>query len=168
MNLPTKLPYQPIPDEVAVALQDAADIVDHWAEKKGWNAPMDAEQLRAAKSLTALLFTLRPATTLAELARGRWESMPGDDTLNLYPKKYRKLSQLMLIVTEVMECAEAILDERMDDHLPEMSGERAEMADILIRAFHYCGEHGLDIGQALQLKHGYNIQRAERHGGKLA
>jgi NTP pyrophosphatase (non-canonical NTP hydrolase) len=47
-------------------------------------------------------------------------------------------------------------------------GFPVELADVLIRIFDACGEHGIDLAQAIELKMIYNETRPYRHGGKLA
>ncbi len=54
-----------------------------------------------------------------------------------------------------------------DDKVPALSGESAELADVLIRIFHYCGRYGIDLGMAVRLKYEYNITRPFRHGKKI-
>lgn len=78
-----------------------------------------------------------------------------------------KMEQLMLMTTELAECAEYIRVKEqpaMDDKVPSISGESAELADVLIRIFHYCGKRGINLGRAVQLKHTYNTTRPYRHG----
>lgn len=41
-----------------------------------------------------------------------------------------------------------------------------ELADCIIRILDYCGAIGIDIEQAIQLKHEYNRTRPYKHGGK--
>jgi NTP pyrophosphatase (non-canonical NTP hydrolase) len=43
-----------------------------------------------------------------------------------------------------------------------------ELADIIIRAMDTACVFGLDIGNAVKLKHEYNKTRPHKHGGKLA
>lgn len=45
-------------------------------------------------------------------------------------------------------------------------GVPIELADVLIRVFDFCYRHGIDIQQALELKHAYNATRPHLHGGK--
>jgi NTP pyrophosphatase (non-canonical NTP hydrolase) len=45
-------------------------------------------------------------------------------------------------------------------------GIASEMADCIIRILDYCAYEGIDIEQAIQLKHEYNKTRPYRHGGK--
>ena len=41
-----------------------------------------------------------------------------------------------------------------------------ELADCIIRILDYCGAKGIDIEEAIQIKHEYNKNRPYRHGGK--
>jgi NTP pyrophosphatase (non-canonical NTP hydrolase) len=43
-----------------------------------------------------------------------------------------------------------------------------ELADIIIRAMDTAAVFGVDIGNAVKLKHEYNKTRPHKHGGKLA
>lgn len=45
-------------------------------------------------------------------------------------------------------------------------GIATELADCIIRILDYCAYDGIDIEQAIQLKHEYNKTRPYRHGGK--
>lgn len=45
-------------------------------------------------------------------------------------------------------------------------GIPSEMADILIRVFHFCGKHGIDIDRAVAEKMAHNESRPFKHGGK--
>lgn len=74
---------------------------------------------------------------------------------------------IALMHSELSECLEFLRKKEqpaMDDHVPTITGEAAELADVLIRIFHYCGKYGIDLGEALRLKHEYNINRPYRHG----
>lgn len=41
-----------------------------------------------------------------------------------------------------------------------------ELADCIIRILDYCGKEGIDIEEAVRIKHEYNKTRPYRHGGK--
>lgn len=46
------------------------------------------------------------------------------------------------------------------------AGIPSELADVLIRVFHFCGKHGIDIDKAVREKMAYNKSRPMKHGGK--
>jgi NTP pyrophosphatase (non-canonical NTP hydrolase) len=78
---------------------------------------------------------------------------------------------LMLMVTELAEAMEAF---RENAPLAEMTyepngkpmGVPSEIADVIIRALHFCGKHGIDIEKAVEVKMAYNATRPFKHGGK--
>jgi len=41
-----------------------------------------------------------------------------------------------------------------------------ELADCIIRILDYCGKEGIDIEEAVRIKHEYNRKRPYRHGNK--
>ena len=45
-------------------------------------------------------------------------------------------------------------------------GVAIELADAIIRILDYCAEAGIDIEEAIAIKHEYNKSRPYRHGGK--
>lgn len=45
-------------------------------------------------------------------------------------------------------------------------GLPSELADIIIRTLDMCGALGIDIEEAVRVKHAYNETRSHRHGGK--
>jgi NTP pyrophosphatase (non-canonical NTP hydrolase) len=74
---------------------------------------------------------------------------------------------IALMHSELSECLEFQRKKEqpaMDDHVPTITGEAAELADVLIRILHYCGKYGVNLSEALALKHEYNITRPFRHG----
>lgn len=52
--------------------------------------------------------------------------------------------------------------------LGKPEGVPAELADVLIRVFDFCGAYRIPLGEAIIRKHRYNESRPYRHGGKLA
>lgn len=45
-------------------------------------------------------------------------------------------------------------------------GVAIELADCIIRILDFCGKEGIDIEEAIGIKHEYNKTRPYRHGGK--
>lgn len=50
---------------------------------------------------------------------------------------------------------------------PKPEGIAIELADAMIRILDYCAYSGIDIEEALTIKHAYNKERPYRHGGKV-
>lgn len=53
------------------------------------------------------------------------------------------------------------------DIILKPEGIPAELADVIIRILDYCGKEGIDIEEAIRIKHEYNKTRPYRHGGKV-
>lgn len=51
---------------------------------------------------------------------------------------------------------------------PKPEGVPIELADCIIRLLHVMTFFGIDIEEAMSIKHAYNLTREYRHGGKLA
>lgn len=91
-----------------------------------------------------------------------WNDVP--DSLS------HKAECIALMHSELSECLEYLRKKEqpaMDDKVPELTGEAAELADVLIRIFHYCGKRNINLGEAVRLKHQFNITRPYRHGKLL-
>lgn len=50
--------------------------------------------------------------------------------------------------------------------LAKPEGVAVELADCVIRILDYCGHAGIDLEEAVRIKHEYNKSRPYRHGGK--
>lgn len=132
---------QPINILLANSLNLLCETINEWATEKGWND---------------------------DPFEGFGESLP----ISVLHRMELALAaeQLALFHSEISECLEfkRVKDQpAMDDKVPELTGEAAELADILIRVFHYCGKRKINLGEAVALKHNFNITRPHRHG-KLA
>ena len=68
---------------------------------------------------------------------------------------------IALMHSELSEALEA-----MRNHGPKKDIAE-ELADCCIRIFDYCGEKGIDLGEALLKKIEYNKTRPYRHGKKF-
>lgn len=96
------------------------------------------------------------------------------------------LESLMLVVSELGEAAEELRHDRAhlyfrgpagtDDELkqeyignPEVKPEglASELADVVLRLADLCEHMGIDLAQAIVLKHQYNMTRPYRHGKKI-
>jgi hypothetical protein len=79
----------------------------------------------------------------------------------------------MLIVSEIAEATEEARAGRSDIYFvpdgmnpDKPEGEMVELADAAIRIMDYFEAKGWDLEKAIMIKHGYNIGRPHRHGGK--
>lgn len=68
-----------------------------------------------------------------------------------------KGEKIALIHSELSECLEAV---RKGDE----ENEAEELADAVIRILDYCGQHGIDLGNAIHLKMMKNLNRPRKHG----
>ena len=91
-----------------------------------------------------------------------------DADMKIVPEK------LALIHAEVSEALEEYRDGKMElyyqlpgDTSSKPEGFGVELADAVIRILDLCGYLGIDLGELVELKHGYNRTRPFRHGGKL-
>jgi NTP pyrophosphatase (non-canonical NTP hydrolase) len=74
-----------------------------------------------------------------------------------------KMTKLMLVVTELAECAEG-LRKPAESGVPPFSNEEEEIADAIIRLLDYAGQYRLRIGEAINAKMAKNEGRPYRHG----
>jgi NTP pyrophosphatase (non-canonical NTP hydrolase) len=132
------------------ALNDLCRIINDWAEKKGWNEGEDSV-MRKSSDIALMHSEL---SECLEFIRAKQKCVCGHST------------------TESGECVDPECTQNKkvsppDDHVPSLTGEAAELADVLIRIFHYCGRRNINLGEAVRLKHEYNITRPYKHGKNL-
>ena len=69
------------------------------------------------------------------------------------------------------ELSEALEAYRNGEEMVWMNGDKpdgiaVEMCDCIIRILDYLAEENIDIDFVLEVKHGYNLTRPYKHGGK--
>jgi NTP pyrophosphatase (non-canonical NTP hydrolase) len=82
--------------------------------------------------------------------------------------------QIALLHSELSEALEAfrqnnperIWYECIEGKTPKPEGVPIELADVVIRLGDLCGQHGIDLQEAVRIKMQYNATRSHRHGGK--
>lgn len=146
-----------IPKEVSYALNRLCCIINDWADKKGWNEGPDSIEHKAAQ--IALMHSELSECLEAIRHKGLCPACACESTDGEHPKtgpQQWKCESTGQYFNEWMPMH--------DDKVPQLSGEAAELADVLIRIFHYCGKRQIDLGRAVLLKHEFNITRPYRHG----
>lgn len=73
---------------------------------------------------------------------------------------YRKCADHDLIFDDRKFCPECGREMKLE-------GIPIELADCIIRILDYCGKEGIDIEEAIHIKHEYNKTRSYKHGGKV-
>jgi NTP pyrophosphatase (non-canonical NTP hydrolase) len=97
--------------------------------------------------------------TLADLCHGRARERGWwPDTI---PEPEMKATKIALMHSELSECLEAARKSIMSDHIPYLTGEEEELADLLIRVFDYAGRFNLNLSLAVRDKLEYNAKRAD-------
>jgi len=142
-------------------LNQLCALVNDWATSKGWNEGEDSV-MRKASDIALMHSELSECLEFvrAKVARQCPQCLSNSIILTgVYGgnKHWKCNSCLERFPTPLEVCA-------MDDHVPSLTGESAELADVLIRIFHYCGRRGINLGEAVRLKHEYNITRPYKHG----
>ena len=85
--------------------------------------------------------------------------------------KARIPEAIALIHSELSEALEEYRYDRLDVFVTAVGkpeGLPVELADTVIRIFDLCGALGIDLEEAMRMKHEYNKTRPYRHGGKKA
>jgi NTP pyrophosphatase (non-canonical NTP hydrolase) len=79
---------------------------------------------------------------------------------DLVPDEQRAIMALLLLVSEVVECSDAVL-EASEEH------EAEELADIFIRLVDYAAWRGIDLADAVDAKMAVNKTRPYKHGKRF-
>lgn len=154
-------PHQPpiavISADEADAINRCCNTINSWATAKGWNETPDSLEHKCSQialmhsELSECLEYIRKKTPLQ------------CDQCDTIADEVYSVGDMCPGCGHPLEGFHAVA---MDDHVPSLSGEAAELADVLIRIFHYCGKRNIDLGEAVRLKHQYNINRPYKHGKK--
>lgn len=156
-----------ISDTHIQAIQELCDIIDDWATRKGWNEVPDSVS-RKAEQIALMHSEL--SECLEFLRKNGVEECPH------CPSRLTEHRGLDLDDGHIWLCPMCGREHvgkapdqvpQMDDHVPELTGEEAELADLLIRVFHYCGNRNINLGRAIALKQNYNENRPYKHGKKI-
>ena len=71
---------------------------------------------------------------------------------------------IALMHSELSEALEADRKDLRDSHLPQYAGKVVELADLIIRVLHTCGQQNWPIGEVLMAKMAFNCSRPHKHG----
>lgn len=176
---PEVSPFLELTIHHAQAVGHACVVVNDWAGKKGWNEPQTSTEAKtitqeiarigvAHVALSNIVERIRKGgkTTETEevLVAFLLQQVKGLSTEYIDEDKVEDICQVALMHTELSEAVEGIFFNSMDDKVTDFKSVVAELADCIIRIFHFCGRRALDLGGALVAKHAYNITRPWRHG----
>lgn len=84
-----------------------------------------------------------------------------------YEKERNKGELIALIHSELSEALEYLRKgDKMSDHIPNFKGVEEELADVIIRIMDMSQSCGYRVGQAIEAKIEFNLNRSYKHGGK--
>ena len=148
------------------SIKDWQEKINAWAIRKEWRGPNATPRplgidlmlwvTEVAEAFECLRITDEP------LAEWRSYSVVKDEV------KFENLTYGQLGV--LLDCdSYSELDALIEELglIPKPEGWAWETADLLIRIFETCEEHGVDIEPYVEAKMKYNETRELRHGGKL-
>lgn len=98
---------------------------------------------------------------LVELCYGNAKSAGWHKEIPEEYEKYLKCTQMLLMVSEIIESMEGERKNLQDDHLPHRPMVEVELADAIIRICDYAGRWGYDLGGAVVEKLQYNKSRLD-------
>jgi hypothetical protein len=135
---------------------------------------MDNNEELNKYGITALetFYMERAAEKLALLAKDRgWDdNLPEAGTREAL---WFDGTQYALFASEISEALEGLRKGKQDEHCPAFTNEEVELADAIIRIFHYAARKKLRMFDALRAKNKYNITREDhsrearaKEGGK--
>lgn len=75
-----------------------------------------------------------------------------------------KLALIHSEVSEALECDRKGIADKPCDKVPGITNFAEEMADIVIRVMDLCEYKGINLFEAVSLKHKYNSGRPYKHG----
>lgn len=132
---------------------ETGKLIREWAREKGFEE--DVDELHEVVDVAARLAHDRATTEWAHKSHATIERL-------------FTLAQVALIVSELGEFVEAVRKPGPDDKCPEHSGQKAELADAMIRTLHLDNRiDGAPIDHVIADKMLVNEGRQHKHG-KLA